>query len=92
MSGIVIQNLKENICPCVYYEKNWDALSDVELLEKLIQFTKKIPKINIEVIFDKKYFSEHVLPIILGLENEEMIQRAGLVYRKTEKFSYSFLY
>lgn len=86
LSGIVIQNLKENICPCVYYEKNWDALSDIELLEKLIQFTKKIPKINIEVIFDKKYFSEHVLPIILGLENEEMIQRAGLVYRKTENF------
>lgn len=38
------------------------------------------------MIFDKKYFSEHVLPIILGLENEEMIQRAGLVYRKTENF------
>lgn len=87
-SGIIIkdENKKTDIFPCVYYEAYWEDLSDAELLENMIQFTRNTPEIDTKIFFDKKYFSEHVFPMILDLDNEETIRELDFTYRKTDCF------
>lgn len=87
-SGIIIkdENKKTDIFPCVYYEAYWEDLSDAELLENMIQFTRNTPEIDTKIFFDKEYFSEHVFPMILDLDNEETIRELDFTYRKTDCF------
>ncbi|VYT32925.1 Uncharacterised protein [Tyzzerella nexilis] len=87
-SGIIIkdENKKTNIFPCVYYEAYWDELSDIELLEEMIQFTRNAPEIDTKIFFNEEYFSEHVFPMILDLDNEETIRELDIIYRKTDCF------
>lgn len=87
-SGIIIKdrNKKTDIFPCIYYEAYWEDLSDAELLENMIQFTRNTPEIDTKIFFDKEYFSEHVFPMILDLDNEETIRELDFTYRKTDCF------
>lgn len=87
-SGIIIKdrNKKTNIFLCVYYGAYWDELSDAELLEDMIQCTRNAPEIDTEIFFNEEYFSEHVFPMILDLDNEETIRELDIIYRKTYCF------
>lgn len=87
-SGIIIKdrNKETNIFPCVYYETYWDYLSDAELLENLIQFTRNTPEIDLDILFDKEHFLKHVFPMILNVDTEETIQGLDIIYRKTDCF------
>lgn len=91
-SGIIIKdrnkdrNKEMNSFPCVYYETYWDYLSDAELLENLIQFTQNMPEIDLDILFDKEYFSKHVFPMILNANTKETIQGLDIIYRKMDCF------
>lgn len=88
IKGVVVKNLEKDldysISPCVYYENKWDNLSDKELVNYLISYTKQVPNICIQKILEKEYFLENIYPLMYSSENESIFKKQNLVYEKVE--------